>query len=128
MPDGKGCYLEAMQAVVGGYVECVTLVDGVNLWCNEEAILFNPPLPVNRTFRAPGEMEGLSIRGDFFMTRNDHIDAIDIDDASIEKYSRLFDSEDVEAARRFNEQRSEARAEYDAASERDYDPDEDRTP
>lgn len=54
--------LEAMQAVVGGYLE-VVVVDGLDLWCNEEGLIDD--MPFNRL------MGGHAIHGDFFLARHD---------------------------------------------------------
>jgi hypothetical protein len=57
--------LKAMQAVVGGMIECVQLdgdyTGGVDLWCNEEGLFCCEP---NRLIgRTP-------INGDFFLARH----------------------------------------------------------
>lgn len=53
--------LEAMQGLVDGYLEHVTLPQGLSLWCNEEGLLKG--MPFNRY------MYGIPIAGDFFLTR-----------------------------------------------------------
>ncbi len=59
--------LEAMQALVGGYLDAVILSGRIILFCNEDGI--EQGLPVNRT--VPARSEHVEIRGDFFVTRFD---------------------------------------------------------
>jgi hypothetical protein len=61
--------LEAMQAIVGGYIECVRLEGtpyehGIDLWCDEEFLL--------KDYK-PNRMVGpnLVIHGDFFIAAHD---------------------------------------------------------
>lgn len=116
----------AAQEIVGGYVKHIELDDGVDLWCNEDAIGLE--LPLNRVFAAaprpapmlfgepapiiyadpglaqPGEPGEWRILGNFFLSRSDDEgDIADLDDASVKLYTALFDFEDVEAARKMNE-------------------------
>lgn len=62
------CGLDAMQAIVGGSIECVRLGDYIDLWCNEEGLFCCEP---NRLIGSrPGGPRGpLPIRGDFFLAR-----------------------------------------------------------
>ena len=59
--------LEAMQAVVGGYIEAVAINEHVTLWCNEEGKLTGLPL----NLRAPSDpmFPHDIIAGDCFLTR-----------------------------------------------------------
>lgn len=120
--------ITAMQAIVGGFIECVTLDDGVDVWCNEDALSLG--LPLNRIVPAaprpaptlfgepvdiiyedddlarPGEPGEWRFHGDFFMARTDRAGELaDIDDASVERYTKMFDAEDTVAAHRMNELR-----------------------
>ena len=54
-PEG----LAAMQTVVGGHIDCVELIDGIDLWCNDEGLSICEP---NRLVCGR-----LSIYGDFFL-------------------------------------------------------------
>lgn len=122
--------LQAMRSLVGGYIECTELDDGVNVWSNKEALLCE--MPINRTVPAaprpaptlfgepvdiiyaapglarPGEPGIWVFRGDFFMSRvNDRTGEItDVTPADIEKYTRLFGTENPELARTWQEQRT----------------------
>ena len=59
--------LEAMQAVVGGYIEAVALNENVTLWCNEEGKVTGLPLNL-RAPRDPMFPHDI-IAGDFFLSR-----------------------------------------------------------
>lgn len=85
----EGETLAAMQEVVGGYVECIELGDGVDLWSNESALLLD--LPINRVIPTvapevpegwdfvvredglaePGQPGEWRIHGDFLLARHD---------------------------------------------------------
>jgi hypothetical protein len=41
--------LEPLQEIIGGYVECLALNEGIDLWCDEEGLLKG--LPLNREIR-----------------------------------------------------------------------------
>lgn len=126
-PDLNGGHLCAMQKIVGGLIQCVTLDDGIDLWCNEEGMLLE--LPLNRCFAAaprgepgipvdfviyasddlarPHEPGEWRIQGDFFLCRsNRHGELAPPTDADIAKYTRLFESEDIAAAKRMNDMRA----------------------
>lgn len=75
--------LEPMQKLVGGYIEQVTLTDGLGLICNEEGKLQG--LTPNRNFN------GDTICGDFFLSRyNEEGETVDVTDEDIEIYSKVF--------------------------------------
>ena len=77
--------LQPMQDLVGGYIENVTLEDGVGLVCNEEGKLRN--LPLNR---AVSELRD-TIRGPFFISRyNDEGETVDVTDSDVAKYTKRF--------------------------------------
>ncbi len=86
--------LEPLQEIIGGYVECVALNEGIDLWCDEEGML--KALPFNREikqrakelrfrpdfvveargpndpeFAKPGEMGVHRIHGTFLFARTD---------------------------------------------------------
>jgi len=80
--------LKPMQDLVGGYIENVTLEDGVGLICNEEGKLSN--LPLNRPVPELNDV----IRGPFFISRyNDEGETVDITDADVKKYTKRFPRE-----------------------------------
>lgn len=58
--------LEAMQHLVGGFVECVNIADGVDLWCNENGKLDR--LPPNRFLTDDNGTPFDVICGDFFIS------------------------------------------------------------
>ncbi len=75
--------LREMQRLVGGYVDCIGMSDGVDVWCNDEALLTNEPQP-NRT--VPGMAE--PIYGDFFLARHDgNGNMVSLTEADIATYS-----------------------------------------
>lgn len=77
--------LEPMQSLVGGYIENVTLEDGVGLICNEEGKLTG--LPLNRPVPEIRDV----IRGPFFLSRyNDEGETVDVTDADVKKYSKRW--------------------------------------
>ena len=77
--------LEPMQSLVGGYIENVTLEDGVGLICNEEGKLKG--LPMNRRVKELNDI----IRGPFFISRyNDEGETVDITDADVKKFTKRF--------------------------------------
>lgn len=53
--------LEAMQRIVGGYIERVGLAESIDLWCNEEGRLIDLPISVILPGRAPVIPEGWEI-------------------------------------------------------------------
>lgn len=100
--------LDAMQALVGGYIAVLSLDADVDLWYNEEGY----GLPLNRQFAArapelpfevdfvialddnlaaPGEMGVHVLRGDLFLARHDDKGATtSLTDADVEKYRAMF--------------------------------------
>lgn len=57
--------LENMQALVGGYIECINIGKGLDLWCNEEGRINGLPMimdPIIDDF----------IAGDYFFARHDN--------------------------------------------------------
>lgn len=77
--------LEAMQKLVGGYIEMVTLEEGIDLVCNEEGKLQG--LPANRDIPELRD----TIRGDFFISRHDEEgETVDLTDADVKKYTKRF--------------------------------------
>jgi hypothetical protein len=101
--------LDAMQALVGGYIECLALDANVDLWRNEEGTING--LPLNRRFAArapelppgldfvikldpdladPGQMGEHRIHGDFFLARHADGETASLTDDDIAKYSRAF--------------------------------------
>ena len=60
--------LEAMQAIVGGYIEVYPLTDDVAIVCNEEGKING--LPLNRPIYYDGEMVDI-IAGTFFIAGDD---------------------------------------------------------
>lgn len=74
--------LDAMQAIVGGLIECVSITadetGGVDLWCNEEGLFLCQP---NRL------MGLIPIHGDFFIARHDNQgNTTSLEDADVEKW------------------------------------------
>lgn len=63
--------LEALQALVGGLLECVPMQAGYDLWLNESARMLG--LPRNRIVVdiARGRPVGYAIHGDFFLAKHD---------------------------------------------------------
>lgn len=59
---------ETIRSAVGGYIEALTLADGLTLWCNEEGKLQR--LPVNRQASALIRLFGVDdlIVGDALLT------------------------------------------------------------
>jgi hypothetical protein len=77
--------LDPMQSLVGGYIENVTLEEGVGLICNEEGKLKG--LPLNRYVAELSD----TIRGPFFISRYDDEGAtIDVTPEDIKKYTEKF--------------------------------------
>ena len=74
--------LDAMQAVVGGLIECVAITadetGGVDLWCNEEGLFTCEPN------RLVGQTP---IHGDFFLARHDNEgNTCSLEDADTDKW------------------------------------------
>jgi hypothetical protein len=102
--------LDAMQAIVGGYIERLALDENVDLWCNEEGTINGlslnrrfamqaPELPPGLDFvikldpdlADPGQMGEHRIYGDFFLARHDDDgETASLTDDDIAKYSRAF--------------------------------------
>ena len=77
--------LDPMQSLVGGYIENVTLEEGVGLICNEEGKLKD--LPLNRRVEELNDV----IRGPFFISRyNDEGETVDVTPEDIKKYTEKF--------------------------------------
>lgn len=140
-PDERGGHLAGMQAIVGGYIECVHLGDpacpGLELWCNEDGMGIG--LPHNRTFRAtprqppPGFEDAFVIKthedladygqpgvwqilGDFFLARTDEEgDLAPTTDADFEWAKRIFHGEDHRAAAMMDDLRAARKAKEDAS-------------
>lgn len=74
--------LASMQAAVGGYIETVTLGDGLVVVCDEEARLKG--IPVNKI------VDGVSICGPFFLCRAGGEDLVGL---SLDEAHRLRDQE-----------------------------------
>lgn len=102
--------LDDMQAIVSGYIECLPLPGGIDLWLNEEGALI--PLPVNFLVPAvapmpppdcsfivyaspglarPGERGVHIIHGDVFFARHDDEgETISLTDADIKMLMQTF--------------------------------------
>lgn len=74
--------LEAMQNVVGGYIETIHVRSGCMMLCNEEGRLQN--LPYNFTLGTN------HIVGDVLFTRQNGTDFTDLDDRDIEMILHFF--------------------------------------
>jgi hypothetical protein len=100
---------ESLQKVVGGYLECLTIEPGIDLWCNEEGRIRD--LPLNRRFAArapqvgpemfviktdenltnPGQWGYHEIHGDFFLARADaEGSTTSLTDEDIQRFTKLF--------------------------------------
>ena len=74
--------LEAMQATVGGYIECVR-VDDLDVWLNEDGLGLS--LPFNRT------VDGLPIVGPIFVAAsNEDGDTLGLSDVQVERALALL--------------------------------------
>jgi hypothetical protein len=63
--------LRGMRSIVDGYLQCVPLEDGVDLWCDEEGGPLCKNLPFSRDV-APSSARGYHhLHGPFFLTRHD---------------------------------------------------------
>ena len=75
--------LHALQTMVDGYIETVTMPDGAILVCNEEGLLMG--LPWNR------KVCGVDVVGDFFITKaDDEGNFIDLPEDLTRKYLELL--------------------------------------
>lgn len=109
--DAEGSYLEALQRIVGGFVQCITLDDGLDLWCNEDGV--GQGLELNRCIptvgrRIPGGFEFVidatdgkgakagepaewRIHGDFFIARSTPDGELaSVTDEDLTRYRKLF--------------------------------------
>lgn len=78
--------VEEMQRLVGGLLDCVALSDGVDIWCNDEALLVSEP-KANRFVEETGQ----EIFGDFFLARrNEEGETLSLTDSDISKYAQIF--------------------------------------
>jgi hypothetical protein len=123
----RGSYLDAMQDVVGGYIEYLHLgreYAGIEAVLNEDG--FGLGLALNRVVPAtaparpagfedafvvkvdddlcdPGERGVYRLHGDFFFTRTDeHGEAADVTDADVRFWTDRFEAEDRAAAMKMN--------------------------
>ena len=75
--------LEAMQKLVGGYIECVPLNDhGLDLVCNEEGKLKQNP-EWNRTLRMQGKIYDIACGNCFVAKFNAEGEAVSLSDKEI---------------------------------------------
>ena len=73
--------LKEMQEIVGGFLECIHLGKGVDLWFNEEGRLIN--LPPNRLFRgATGHLYDI-LGNAFICGMNEDGDTIGLTDEQV---------------------------------------------
>lgn len=81
--------LEAMQAIVGGYIEVFPLADDVAIVCNEEGKING--LPLNRPIYYNGEIVEI-IAGTFFIAGDDISigEFVSLTDAQIAQYQKQF--------------------------------------
>lgn len=79
--------LESMQAVVGGFVEHVSLTQTLDIWVNEEGLLLQ--LPYNRTLATPfGE---IPLFGTILVTSHDEQgETIGLTDGQVNFVLQLF--------------------------------------
>ena len=121
--DERGGHLTAMQAIVGGYVGCVTLDDGLDCWFNDG----NDELPLNRCFPttgrgipagfedaividctdggapeqgAPAEWR---ICGDLFLARSVDGEIVSATAEDLARYLARFEADDIADAKRAND-------------------------
>jgi hypothetical protein len=82
--------LEAMQAIVGGYLETIRLGPGLSLICNEDGKRLE--LPPNCALRTAGGGFTEMLRGDFFISRYDSAGAnVSLTETDISEYQRVLD-------------------------------------
>lgn len=84
--------LEALQDLVGGLLDVVALPDGVDLWCNDEALLVESPR-LNRVLWRVNLFGGGStpVFGDFFLARHDDEgNTVSLLPKDVKRYSQLF--------------------------------------
>lgn len=81
--------LEAMQAIVGGYIEVFPLADDVAIVCNEEGKING--MPLNRPIYHNGEMVEI-IAGTFFIAGDDISigEFVSLTEEQIAQYSKQF--------------------------------------
>lgn len=81
--------LEAMQAIVGGYIEVMPIADDVAIVCNEEGKMNG--LELNRPLYHEGEMYDI-IAGTFFIAGDDWESGefVSLTDEQIAKYKEQF--------------------------------------
>jgi hypothetical protein len=129
-PGYDGSYLDAMQKIVGGYVEFVGDVGGpgLDVVLNEDGIGLDLPLnriipgvgpalpawvPPDAVIKAseelcdPGEAGEWRILGDFFFVRGRHGEVADVTDEDVARWTAAFESEDVAAAKETNDARTQ---------------------
>lgn len=102
---------EAMQDVVGGWLELVRL-PGIDLWCNEEGVLrgmaFNRPIPARAPVvggepwsfvirpegesASPGETGVHLIHGPFFLCSSDGEEVADVTDEQIVRWMPILNA------------------------------------
>lgn len=81
--------LDAMQAIVGGYIEVMPIEEGVAIVCNEEGKMDGEPL--NRPIYHGGQMVDI-IAGTFFIAGDDISigEFVSLTDEQIAKYRKQF--------------------------------------
>lgn len=81
--------LEAMQAIVGGYIEVMPIEEGVAIVCNEEGKMYGAEL--NRPIYHGGQIVDI-IAGTFFIAGDDISigEFVSLTDKQIAKYTKQF--------------------------------------
>ena len=79
--------LEVLHKLVGGYIECVGIDDGVCLVCNEEGKLNG--LPINRPLYINNRISDF-IYGDFFIVGTRDCEFESLSDAMIKKWANVY--------------------------------------
>lgn len=81
--------LRAMQGLVGGMLERVRLPGGLDLWCNEEALMHGDPV-INFVLMTP--VGPLPIFGDCFVARHtDDGETASVTEKDIKLFTRMFE-------------------------------------
>lgn len=79
--------LKTYQAIVGGYIQCISIDENVDMVCNDEGKIIG--LPINRPLVFNNRLVDI-ICGDFFIVGVDEADFTDLPEHMIKKWKRIY--------------------------------------
>jgi hypothetical protein len=91
LPEAARPQLDAMQTVVGGYIETAVRGRDFTIWCNEEGKLLGLPLNFCRPTDGEGIVGTVLITGSLVGSMDGYVPSA-LDDGAVERIARLLTS------------------------------------